>query len=575
MKNINLLELKKIDTTKVACTLLDALIGLTDVMHIHLKSIACAYVINKMQTTMQYSNMEEFIEKADLSNDQKEIISQNAFDCWDIIVSNLSKFTSFELLAFILFNNPLLGGKNGSMSTPSELLNLALSILNIKDTDEVLELCSGKGNFIVEATTNGCISNYTGIELNITEIMIAKLRASIIKENYNYILHDALDYRLDKKADKIFANYPFMMRSPAINNYKKQLEETTNLPKDIIKRASSDWLFNLSIMNQLKEDGKAVVLMTYGSTWNNTDEKIRQYFIENGYIESVISLAPRLFEEISIPVSLVVLSHNNKSVRLVDAKNLFKSERKKNILTQDNINDILGMLDKDSELSTTKTIKELSENEFVLNASRYFEVLPTIENGVEFGTVIKNITRGSQLRALDLDEYRSSIPTNFKYLMLSNINDGVITLDNEDQYLKEIPEKLEKYCIKNNMIVLSKTGMPAFKSAVAQIDDKTKVVANGNLFVIELDENKINPFFIQAFFASNVGEMSLKSIYTGATIPTITLDKLKKMIIPLPTLKEQEDIAQKYAAAMDELILLNRKVEKTKNRMKHIFEEEE
>ncbi|WP_158095846.1 N-6 DNA methylase [Erysipelatoclostridium sp. An173] len=575
MKNINLLELKKIDTTKVACTLLDALIGLTDVMHIHLKSIACAYVINKMQTTMQYSNMEEFIEKADLSNDQKEIISQNAFDCWDIIVSNLSKFTSFELLAFILFNNPLLGGKNGSMSTPSELLNLALSILNIKDTDEVLELCSGKGNFIVEATTNGCISNYTGIELNITEIMIAKLRASIIKENYNYILHDALDYRLDKKADKIFANYPFMMRSPAINSYKKQLEKTTNLPKDIIRRASSDWLFNLSIMDQLKKDGKAVVLMTYGSTWNNTDEKIRQYFIESGYIESVVSLAPRLFEEMSIPVSLVVLSHNNKSVRLVDAKNLFKSERKKNILTQENINDILGMLDKDSELSTTKTIKELSENEFVLNASRYFEVLPTIENGVAFGTVIKNITRGSQLRASDLDEYKSSIPTNFKYLMLSNINDGVIALDNEDQYLKEIPEKLEKYCIKNNMIVLSKTGMPAFKSAVAQIDDKTKVVANGNLFVIELDENKINPFFIQAFFASNVGEMSLKSIYTGAAIPTITLDKLKKMIIPLPTLKEQEHIAQKYAAAMDELILLNRKVVKTKNRMKHIFEEEE
>lgn len=328
-------------------------------------------------------------------------------------------------------------------------------------------------------------------------------------------------------------------------------------------------------MDQLKEGGKAVVLMTYGSTWNNTDEKIRQYFVENGYVESVISLAPNLFEGTAIPVSLFVLSHNKKSVRLVDAKNIFKNERRKNVLTQDNINDILTMLNNDSELSTTKTIEELSKNEFVLNASRYFEVLPTIKNGVEFGTVIKNITRGSQLRASDLDEFKSSTPTNFQYLMLSNINNGVISLDNEDQYLKEIPEKLEKYCIKNNIIVLSKTGMPAFKSAVAQIDDKTKIVANGNLFVIELDEDKVNPLYIQAFFASNVGEKILKSIYTGAAIPTITFDKLKKMIIPLPSLKEQENIAQKYAAAIDELILLNRKVEKTKNRMKHIFEEEE
>lgn len=573
MENIKLQELKKIDTSIVAYKLFDDLRGLTDESHIYLKAIVCAYTINKMQTTMQYSNLEEFIEKANLTNEQREIISQNAIDCWDIIVSNLSKFTSFELLAFILFYNPSMGIKGTSMSTPDDLLDLTLSILNIEDTDEVLELCSGKGNFIIEATANGCLSQYTGVELNLTELTIAKLRTSIIRENYEYILHDALEFRLGRKVNKIFANYPFMMRSPAIIEYKKQLEKSIDLPKDIIRRASSDWLFNLAIMEQLDVNGKAVVIMTNGSTWNNSDEKIRQYFVENRYIESVVSLAPRLFEETAIPVSLVVLSHNNEKVRLVDAKNMFKSERRKNILTEENIKDILGMLDNDTNLSTTKTIKELSENEFILNASRYFEVLPTVENGVEFGSLIKKMTRGSQLKASDFDEYKSSTPTNYQYLILSNINDGVISLNNDEQYLKEIPEKLEKYCIKNNSIVLSKIGMPTFKSAVAQFDEDTKVVANGNLFIIELDENKVNPFYIQAFLASDLGEATLKSIYTGGAIPTITLEKLKRMMIPVPSLQEQQVIAQKYAAAVDELIILNRKVEKTKDRMKHIFEE--
>lgn len=573
MENIKLQELKKIDTSIVAYKLFDDLRGLTDESHIYLKAIVCAFTINEMQTTMQYSNLEEFIEKANLTNEQREIISQNAIDCWDIIISNLSKFTSFELLAFILFYNPSMGIKGPSMSTPNDLLDLTLSILNIEDTDEVLELCSGKGNFIIEATANGCLSKYTGVELNLTEITIAKLRTSVIRENYEYILHDALEFRLGRKANKIFANYPFMMRSPAIIEYKKQLEKSIDLPKDIIRRASSDWLFNLAIMEQLDVNGKAVVIMTNGSTWNNSDEKIRQYFVENGYIESVVSLAPRLFEETAIPVSLVVLSHNNEKVRLVDAKNMFKSERRKNVLTEKNIKDILGMLDKDTNLSTTKTIKELSENEFILNASRYFEVLPTVENGVEFGSTIKKITRGSQLKASDFDEYKSSTPTDYQYLILSNINDGVISLNNDEQYLKEIPEKLEKYCIKNNSIVLSKIGMPTFKSAVAQFDEDTKVVANGNLFIIELDENKVNPFYIQAFLASDLGEATLKSIYTGGAIPTITLEKLKRMMIPVPSLQEQEVIAQKYAAAVDELIILNRKVEKTKDRMKHIFEE--
>lgn len=573
METVNLLELKKVDSSKVAYTLFDELRGLVDENHIYLKSIVCAFVINKMQTTMQYSNLEEFIEKANLTNEQREIISQNAIDCWDIIVSNLSKFTSFELLAFILFYNPSTGIKGPSMSTPDDLLDLTLSTLNIEDTDEVLELCSGKGNFIIEATAKGCLSKYTGVELNLTEITIAKLRTSVIRENYEYILHDALEFRLGRKANKIFANYPFMMRSPAIIEYKKQLEKSIDLPKDIIRRASSDWLFNLAIMEQLDVNGKAVVIMTNGSTWNNNDEKIRQYFVENGYIESVVSLAPRLFEETAIPVSLVVLSHNNEKVRLVDAKNMFKSERRKNVLTERNIKDILNMLDNDTDLSTTKTIKELSENEFILNASRYFEVLPTVENGVEFEALIKKITRGSQLKASDFDEYKSSTPTNYQYLILSNINDGVITLNNDEQYLKEIPENLEKYCIKNNSIVLSKIGMPTFKSAVAQFDEDTKVVANGNLFIIELDENKVNPFYIQAFLASDLGEATLKSIYTGGAIPTITLEKLKRMMIPVPSLQEQEVIAQKYAAVVDELIILNRKVEKTKDRMKHIFEE--
>lgn len=573
METVNLLELKKVDSSKVAYTLFDEFRGLVDENHIYLKSIVCAFVINKMQTTMQYSNLEEFIEKANLTNEQREIISQNAIDCWDIIVSNLSKFTSFELLAFILFYNPSTGIKGSSMSTPDDLLDLTLSTLNIEDTDEVLELCSGKGNFIIEATAKGCLSKYTGVELNLTEITIAKLRTSVIRENYEYILHDALEFRLGRKVNKIFANYPFMMRSPAIIEYKKQLEKSIDLPKDIIRRASSDWLFNLAIMEQLDVNGKAVVIMTNGSTWNNNDEKIRQYFVENGYIESVVSLAPRLFEETAIPVSLVVLSHNNEKVRLVDAKNMFKSERRKNVLTERNIKDILNMLDNDTDLSTTKTIKELSENEFILNASRYFEVLPTVENGVEFEALIKKITRGSQLKASDFDEYKSSTPTNYQYLILSNINDGVITLNNDEQYLKEIPENLEKYCIKNNSIVLSKIGMPTFKSAVAQFDEDTKVVANGNLFIIELDENKVNPFYIQAFLASDLGEATLKSIYTGGAIPTITLEKLKRMMIPVPSLQEQEVIAQKYAAAVDELIILNRKVEKTKDRMKHIFEE--
>ena len=46
LEKINLLELKKIDTSKVEYTLLNSLRGLTDESHMHLKSIVCAFVDN-------------------------------------------------------------------------------------------------------------------------------------------------------------------------------------------------------------------------------------------------------------------------------------------------------------------------------------------------------------------------------------------------------------------------------------------------------------------------------------------------------------------------------------------------
>ena len=113
--------------------------------------------------------------------------------------------------------------------------------------------------------------------------------------------------------------------------------------------------------------------------------------------------------------------------------------------------------------------------------------------------------------------------------------------------------------MQNNVIVLSKIGMPSFKSAVAQLPEGRKLIANGNLFVNEIDEKKANPYYIQAFFASDAGIALFKIIYTGAVIPSISMDKFKKMIIPLPSLEKQKQIANRYAATLDEVALLRRK----------------
>ena len=573
MKLENLKEIREVNSKKVALALAHSLRRFDGLGENHIKAIIAAYIINEMQNSVVYDTLDIYMDNSSMSPLIKSIVERYQEGLWEVIQSNLSKFSSYELLSFILFDNSFDDFRKAECSTPASILKLAQHLLNIKDNENVLELCSGKGNFFVEMVTSGLDANYCGVELNYIQKDIATIRASLIKDQYEYILSDALEYKAKEKIDKIFANYPFGLRSLLTDDDKKKFSNEFKINLNNTK-LSKDWLFNLSIINQLKEDGKAVVIMTNGSTFNSTEKNIRRYFLENGFIEAVISLPGKLFDSFSIPVSLFLLSYNNKSVRLIDAKEIFTSERRKNILSDQNMDEILKLMTKESDSSTTKTIEELAENEFMLNASRYLDNNPEIKNGVEFGTIIKNITRGSQIKASDLDEYKSDIPTDYRYLLLANINDGIATVDNDDQYLKEIPPRMDKYCIKNNSIVLSKIGAPNFKSAVVQIDNGTKLLANGNLFVIELDESKANPFYVQAFLSSDLGVKTLKNIYTGAALLTINIEKLKKIIIPLPSLEEQNTIANKYAALMDQQIMLKRKLEKTKNEMRRVFEEE-
>ena len=120
---------------------------------------------------------------------------------------------------------------------------------------------------------------------------------------------------------------------------------------------------------------------------------------------------------------------------------------------------------------------------------------------------------------------------------------------------------------------MSKNGYP-YKVAIAEVHDGQKILANGNLYIIELDLDKVDPYYLKAFFESEQGIAVLKSITVGATIPNIGVDKLKKVEIPIPSLDEQRRIAEKYQTTLDEIAIYKLKMEKALSRLHHIFDEE-
>ena len=373
------------------------------------------------------------------------------------------------------------------------------------------------------------------------------------------------------KFDKIFANYPFGLKLRNLGAGAAYLERLAEQYPGLSKATSSDWVFNALLYDLLNENGKAVGIMTNGSTWNSIDMPMRKYFVERKMVECVISLPGKMFASTNIATTLIILSHNNDSVRMIDATKHCQQGRRQNEFSEENIATIMDALSNDQDYSKSISIEELRANEYNLSLSRYASEDLSFHNGVPFESVIKSISRGAPCTASQLDEMVSDSVTNMQYLMLANIQNGMI--DDKLPYLSYIDPKYERYCLKNNTLILSKNGYP-YKVAVASVQEGQRILANGNLYIIELDETKANPYFIKAFFDSEQGHAVLKSITVGATIPNIGVDKLKKVEIPLPSMEEQERIAQKYQAALDEITVIKLRLEKAVNKLHHIFDEE-
>lgn len=463
--------------------------------------------------------------------------------------------------------------------TPTPIVDLALKILDIKENETVVDVGSGLGNFIFDGALKYPNSNFTGYEINTERYIISLIRnyfnkSRQEKNNINLVHQDAFDSLFDskqeRKFDKVFANYPVGMQLKFSGIGQRYLKQISNKFSNMIPSSSGDWVYNMLIRDMTTNSpyGKAVGIMASGSSWNNTDKSARRYFLERGIVESVIALPAKLFDYTSIPMMMIVFSFGNKQVRMIDATTFYNTGRRQNYMDDTHIKKIIEYIDIDCEYSKLVSYDELMEQDYVLDPGRYLKQKIKIKNGVQLHTVIKNITRGAQIRASNLDLMVSHTPTNMQYLTLSNIRDGI--LDEELSYLTSIDDNLEKYCLKDNDLILSKNGYP-YKVAVVKLDNNQKILANGSLYIVKLDQEKINPIYLKAFLESEIGKNTLKSITVGVTIPNISVGNLKKIMIPLPPMEEQKVIAEKYMKQLELISAIRIKLEKSIKKLGEIF----
>lgn len=488
----------------------------------------------------------------------------------DIIYEMAEKFEQDVLKAGIIFFDTNMFNSMLMDYTPTGLSRLALSLFSISEDDILLDMGSGSGNLLTEAGFKYDNIRSYGVEINTENIIISTIRSYVSGHNTSYIQGNILSQDFESLgATKVFSNFPVGIR---ISNIEKSYMYNPKLKaifKDSRRTLSSDWVFIYAAYLAMKPGGKCICLMTNNGTWNEADEEIRSMLVEKGIIEGIISLPANLLAGTYVESTMIILSQNNEKIKMLDATKIFTKGRRQNFLTDSDIKNITNMYKNENQNSKLLDIEEIRHNGYILYPVRYIDYANDIKDGITLGEVIKSINRGASITSSELDELVTTNKTGFKYLMLQNISNGII--DKSLLNLSHIDEKYKKFCIKDNSLILSR--ISPFKVAMANIDDEIKILANGNLYFIILDEKKVNPTYVEAFMQSQEGMAQLERLSTGVSMRTISIKDLKTFKIPKLNRQKQDEIALEYQISKEQLEILNRQIENVKLKKLTLFRE--
>lgn len=327
---------------------------------------------------------------------------------------------------FLISNYAKNAGKSGGeFFTPQHVSKLIaqLAMHKQESVNKIYDPACGSGSLLLQAKKhfdNHIVQEgFFGQELNHTTYNLARMNMFLHNINYDKFQIDLGDTLInphfgdDKPFDAIVSNPPYSVKwigsdDPTLINDDRFAPAGVLAPK-----SKADFAFVLHALSYLSPKGRAAIVCFPGIFYRGGAEaKIRQYLIDNNYIETIISLAPNLFYGTSIAVTILVLAKNkpNTNIQFIDASNeeFFKKETNNNVMYDEHIQKIMGMFD-DKEnidhIAQSVPYEKIVQNDYNLSVSSYVEAKDTreITNITDLNAKIKTtVEKINQLRT-DID----------------------------------------------------------------------------------------------------------------------------------------------------------------------------
>ncbi|MEY8194511.1 MAG: type I restriction-modification system subunit M [Cycloclasticus sp.] len=306
--------------------------------------------------------------------------------------------TAYEYLIKMFADSA--GKKGGEFYTPSEVVQLLVSILKPHAGMRVYDPTSGSGGMLVQTRNYLAVHNENaanlslfGQEMNLNTWAICKM---------NMFLHGVFSADIRKgdtlrdpqhtqhgelmTFDRVIANPPFSLKKWG----KDEADNDTygRFPYGTPPKDAGDLAFVQHMIASTNDEGMAGIVMPHGVLFRGSSEKaVRQGILQDDLLEAVVGLPAGLFYGTGIPACLLIINKNKPKKRknkvlFINSELEFEEGKNQNKLREQDTAKIVGVFENFTEIkrySKVVDISEIEENDFNLNIRRYADISPPPE----------------------------------------------------------------------------------------------------------------------------------------------------------------------------------------------------
>ena len=322
---------------------------------------------------------------------------------------------AYEYLMSMYASNA--GKSGGEFFTPQEVSELLtrIAVAGKTEVNKVYDPACGSGSLLLKAAKilgkENVRQGFYGQEINLTTYNLCRINMflhDIDFDKFDIAHEDTLlnpQHWDDEPFEVIVSNPPYSIKWEGDDN-PVLINDPRFSPAGVLApKSKADLAFIMHSLAWLATNGTAAIVCFPGIMYRGgAEKKIRQYLIDNNFIDCIIQLPSNLFFGTSIATCIMVLKRSkaDNNTLFIDASNECVKVTNNNKLTESNIARIVEEFVSRADVeyfSRSVPYKEIAENDYNLSVSTYVEAEDTREkiDIVKLNSEIEEIVAREQI----------------------------------------------------------------------------------------------------------------------------------------------------------------------------------